>query len=113
MHNNALNGCFDPTLEKYSLNNKQKLALLKPPIREANLFDQTLEKYKPKLATPVRSTEKTPVCSWLLSTVTPITPIFTPKANLAEIWNRMCRGRPLSASYIKKALQNMERLFTR
>ncbi|PSM48096.1 hypothetical protein C7Y66_16265 [Chroococcidiopsis sp. CCALA 051] len=54
MHNNALNGCFDPTLEKYSLNNKQKLALLKPPIREANLFDQILEKYKPKLATPVR-----------------------------------------------------------
>lgn len=36
-------------------------------------FDPTLEKYKPKSA---------------LSTVTPITPISTPKPNLAELWGK-------------------------
>lgn len=70
----------------------QKLAKMKASEIEKDIlyerFDQTLEKYKPKSATPVRSTEETEARGWLLSTVTPVTPIFTPKANLAEIWDK-------------------------
>lgn len=55
----------------------QKLAKMKASEIEKDIlcerFDHTLEKYKPKSA---------------LSTVTPVTPIFTPKANLAEIWDK-------------------------
>ena len=36
-------------------------------------FDPTLKKYKPQSA---------------LSTVTPVTPISTPKPNLAELWEK-------------------------
>ncbi|NHC33601.1 site-specific integrase [Scytonema millei] len=55
----------------------QKLAKMKASEIEKDIlyerFDQTLEKYKPKSA---------------FSTVIPVTPIFTPKVNLAEIWDK-------------------------
>lgn len=55
----------------------RKLAKMKASEIEKDIlyerFDDTLEKYKPKSA---------------LSTVTPVTPISTPKANLAEIWDK-------------------------
>ncbi len=55
----------------------QKLAKMKASEIEKDIlyerFDHTLEKYKPKSA---------------LSTVTPVTPISTPKHNLAEFWGK-------------------------
>lgn len=55
----------------------RKLAKMKASEIERDIlyerFDSTLEKYKPKSA---------------LSTVTPITPISTPKPNLAELWGK-------------------------
>jgi integrase len=55
----------------------RKLAVMKASEIEKDIFyerfDHTLEKYKPKSA---------------LTTVTPVTPISTPKTNLAEIWDK-------------------------
>jgi len=55
----------------------RKLAKMKASEIEKDIlyerFDSTLEKYKPKSA---------------LSTVTPVTPISTPKPNLAELWGK-------------------------
>ncbi|MDV2991845.1 MAG: Tyrosine recombinase XerC [Chroococcidiopsis sp. SAG 2025] len=65
----------------------QKLAKMKASEIEKEIlyerFDQTLEKYKPKSA---------------LSTVTPIPPIFTPKVNLAEIWDKYVEWKRLQCA---------------